>query len=147
MRKSDIREGAEAYYAKGRYWRMANPTRAVIVDPQPRRIVSQRAGAFYLVSHHPDPSGTAVLVDLHERGRVRRTAVPVRDLRGLWAFTLAATGRTVADVKAHDALICDIAARPGDITGADLLRVVASNPHTPHDVLTVLADTIDPQEQ
>jgi hypothetical protein len=34
-------------------------------------------------------------------------------------------------------------AKPGEITGADLLRIAASDPNISHDTLAVLADTID----
>ncbi|MGS2615138.1 hypothetical protein ACVCAH_11525 [Micromonospora sp. LZ34] len=148
MRKADIQEGAAVYYvAADGPWKHLNPTKAVIVDPQPRRIVRTRQGPFYFVSHRPDPKGTAVLVDLHENRGVRREAVYVRHLRGLWKPTLAKLGKAEADVKAYDALISHIASQPGDITGADLLRLAAADPHIDHDTLTVLADAIDPKEQ
>lgn len=147
MRKSQIQPGAEVYVAEGPDWRSIHPTRATVVDAGPYRIIRQRCGAFYTVSWRKDPTGNAVLVTLHERGRQRTEAVPARNLRGLWADTLAATGRTVADVKAYDALISHIAAKPGDITGADLLRVAASDPHVDHDTLTVLADVADTKEK
>jgi hypothetical protein len=148
MRKQDIQIGAEAYYAEGRGagWKYGSPTRATIVDARPYRIDRRRQGAFYLVSWHPDPAGNAVLVDLHESRGVRRTAVPARCLRGLWKPTLAALGRAEADVKAYDALISDIAAKPGVITGADLLRIAGSDPDLDHDTLTVLADVADSKE-
>jgi hypothetical protein len=147
MRRQDIQPGADVYYAEGRGadWRYGSPTRAVVVTAEPHTIVRRRQGPFYLVSWHPDPAGNAVLVDLHESRGVRRTAVPARFLRGLWKPTLAALGRAEADVKAYDALIADIAAKPGEITGADLLRIAASDPGIDHDTLSVLADTIDPE--
>jgi hypothetical protein len=144
MRNADITEGAEAYYvAADGPWKNLTPTRAVIVDPQPRRIVTVRQCPVYLVSHHPDPDGTAVLVDLHESRGVRRAPVYVRHLRGLWKPTLAKLGKAEADVKAQRALIADIAAQPGEITDRDWLRIAASDPGVDHDGLTVLADTID----
>ncbi|MEV5211290.1 hypothetical protein AB0K35_27840 [Micromonospora sp. NPDC053740] len=149
MRKADIQPGAEAYYAEGRGadWRYAPPTRAVVVTADPYTIARRRQGPFWFVSWHPDPDGTAVLVDLHERGQVRRAAVPARLLRGLWKPTLAALGRAEADVKAYDALLSDIAAQPGALTGGDLLRLAAADPNVNHDTLTVLADAADPKEK
>jgi hypothetical protein len=145
VKKSDIQPGADAYYAEGRGadWKYRSPTRAVVVTAEPHTIVRRRQGPFHFVSWAPDPAGNAILVDLHEGAKVRRTAVPARCLRGLWKPTLAKLGRAEADVKAYDALIADIAAKPGEITGADLLRIAASDPAVGHDVLTVLADTVD----
>ncbi|QKW15433.1 hypothetical protein [Verrucosispora sp. NA02020] len=143
MRKVDIQPGADVYYAEGPYWRIRHPTRATIVDPGPYRIVRRRCGPFYLTSWHPDPTGNAVLVTLHERGRDHTRAVYARNLRGLWLDTLKATGRTVADVKALDALISHIASKPGPLTGADLLRVAAADTHVDHDTLTTLADAAE----
>ncbi|MEV1315423.1 hypothetical protein AB0J14_04980 [Micromonospora arborensis] len=146
MRKADIVPGAEVYVAEGPNWRSTHPTRATVVDAGPYRINRRRHGAFYVVSWHKDPGGNAVVVTLHERGRDTTTAVPARNLRGLWADTLAATGRNVADAKAYDALISDIAAQPGPLTGGDLLRLAAADPNVDHDTLTVLADAADPKE-
>ncbi|GGM27573.1 hypothetical protein GCM10011608_10490 [Micromonospora sonchi] len=147
MRKADIVPGAEVYVAEGPDWRTTHPTRATVVDPGPYRIVRRRSGPFYLVSSHPDPTGNAVLVTLHERTGDRTEAVPARNLRGLWTETLKTTGRTAADVKGMDALISHIASKPGDITGADLLRLAAADPHVDHNTLAVLAAATDPKEQ
>lgn len=149
MRKKDITAGAELYFAEGRGadWRHTPPTLAVVVTAEPHTIVRRRQGPFWFVSHHADPAGTAVLVDLHEGARVRRTAVPARHLRGLWKPTLAATGRTVAGVKARDAFIAEVAAKPGKLTGADILLVAAHDEAVDHDTLAVLADAADPKEK
>lgn len=149
MRRADITPGAEVYYAEGRGadWRYATPTKAVIVSTEPHRIDRHPQGPFWFVSWCPDPDGTAVLVDLHERGKVRRAAVPARFLRGLWKPTLTKLGKAEADVKAFDALISDIAAQPGPLTGSDLLRLAAADPNVNHNTLTVLADAADPKEQ
>jgi len=148
MRRADIQPGAETYYAEGRGadWRYASPVKAVIVSTDPHRIDRRRQGPFWFVSWCPDPDGNAVLVDLHERGKVSRTAVPARFLRGLWKPTLAKLGRAEADVKALDALISDVAAQPGPLTGSDVLRLAAADPNVDHDTLTVLADAADPKE-
>lgn len=149
MRRQDMQPGVEVYYAEGRGagWRYATPTKAVIVTGVPHRIDRTRQGPFHFVSWTADPAGNAVLVDLHERQGVRRTAVPARYLRGLWKPTLAKLGRAEADVKAQHALIADIASRPGPISGADVLRLAAADPTIDHDTLTVLADAANPKEQ
>jgi hypothetical protein len=148
MRKQDIQPGADVYYAEGRGadWKYGSPTRATIVEARPYRIDRVRQCPFYFVSWTPDPTGNAVLVDLHESRGVRRTAVPARHLRGLWKPTLAKLGKTVADVKAYDARISELAEKRGDVTVAGLLAVAAHDEAVPHETLTVLADADDPKE-
>jgi hypothetical protein len=143
MRSSLIVTGADLYYAPGDLWRVVPPKRATVIDPGPFRIVRQRQGAFYLVSWHRDDAGTAVLVDLDEGYQVRRCAVPRRELRGLWLETLAATGRTVAGVKAHGALLSAIADSGRDVTTGDLLRLAASDEGLPDGAFAVLAEVVD----
>lgn len=143
MRKTDIRAGVDAYYAPGDPWRVVSPTRATIVGPERYRIVRRRMGAIYLVSHVRDEAGNAVLVDLHESTRVRRDAVRVRELRGLWKETLAATGRTEAGVKAHRARIAALAAGDGPISVGDVLAVAACDEGLDDDVFGVLARIAD----
>lgn len=149
MKPTDSRivAGAELYHAAGDPWRVVPPKRAVVVDPGPYRIVRQRCGAFYAVSWQPDPAGNAVLVDLDEPRGVERTAVPARELRGLWRETLAATGRTVAGVKAHQALISELASRPGPISVSDVLRVAASDEGLGDDTFTTLAEAVDDRQE
>jgi hypothetical protein len=139
MRKAEIITGADAYYVSGEPWRILPPTRATIVDPASVRIVRKPMGAVYLVGHVPDPTWNAIVVDLHESTGVRRTAVRVRELRGLWAPTLAATNRTEEGVALQRAAITALARRPGPITGADLLDLAANHPHLPDDVFVALA--------
>lgn len=141
MRSSDIAPGAEVYVAAGPDWQATAPKRATVVDPGPYRIVRLRQGAFYLVSHVRDDTGTAVLVDLDEGHQIRRCAVPARDLRGLWRETLAAAGRTSAGVKAYGAALSEIADGTAPITAADILRLAALD--APDGVLGMVADTAD----
>lgn len=141
MRRSLITAGAEVYHATGRgsEWRVVPPTRAIVVDPGPYRIVRRRQGAIYLVSHVRDDTGNAVLVDLDEGHRVRRCAVPAPELRGLWRETLAATGRTAAGVKADRAAISALATSGRDITTTDLLPLAARDEALPDDAFAALA--------
>lgn len=123
MRKDQIVAGAEVYVAEGegKLWRVVPPQKATVVDPGPYRIVRQRQGAVYFVSWHRDPAGSAVLVQFD--GEPKPEAVPARHLRGLWLETLAATGRTVAGVKAHDARIAELAASREPLSASDLMRL------------------------
>lgn len=146
MRRTDIQPGADVYYAPGDLWRVVPPQRATVVDPGPYRIVRRRQGAFYLVSWHRDDTGTAVLVDLDEGFRVRRVAVPRRELRGLWLETLAATGRTVAGVKAHGALLSAIAGSGRDVTVGDMLRLAARDEGLGDDAFAALAEVVNDRE-
>lgn len=145
MKPTDSRivAGAELYHAAGDPWRVVPPKRAVVVDPGPYRIVRQRCGAFYAVSWQPDPAGNAVLVDLDEPRGVERTAVPARELRGLWRETLAATGRTVAGVKAHQALLSELAGNGRPLTAGDLLQLAARDEGLGDDVLGTLVEAVD----
>lgn len=145
MRKSEITPGAECYYApaRGAEWRIVSPVKAVVVDAAPVRIVRRAQGPFVFVSHTPDPAGNAVVVDLHEGGRVRREAVPVRHLRGLWKATLAKTGRTEAGVKALDAWVHEVATSGREVTGADLVGLAARDEGVSDDVFGVLSQAAD----
>jgi hypothetical protein len=69
--------------------------------------------------------------------------LPRRDLRGPWLEVLAATGRTVAGVKAHDALLSEIAGSGRDVTGDDLLRVAACDEGLPDGAFGALAEVAD----
>lgn len=138
MRRRDIQPGAEVYYAPGEFWRVHSPIKAVIVDGKAVRIVRSRAGAFTAVSWVPDPSGRALVVDLREASTVRRTAVPVRHLRGLWAEMLAATGRTEAGVLAHEEAIRAIGRSRRPLVDDDLLRLAAPDPGVDDEVFGVL---------
>ncbi|GGM52385.1 hypothetical protein ACFFX1_55590 [Dactylosporangium sucinum] len=143
MATSSIQPGADLYYAAGPSWRVVPPTKATVVDAGPYRIVRQRQGAFYLASWHPDPAGNAVLVDLDEPRGVRRTAVPRRDLHGPWLATLAKLGRTVAGVKAHQARVAELAARPGPIAVDDVLRLAACDEGVDDGMFGALANAVD----
>lgn len=145
MKPTDARivVGAELYHAAGDQWRVVPPTRAVVVDPGPYRIVRRRQGAFYLVSYVRDDAGTAILVDLDESRGVHRTAVPARELRGLWRDTLAKTGRTVAGVKAQRARIAELAAAPGPISIDAVLGLAAADEGLDDDTFTTLAQAVD----
>jgi hypothetical protein len=143
MRAADIVTGVEVYYAPGPDWKFVPPKKATVVDPGPYRINRVRQGAFYTVQPVRDDAGNAVLVDLDEGFRVRRCAVPRRDLRGLWLETLAATGRTVAGVKAYGALLHEIAGSGRDVTGDDMLRLAAGDEGLPDDTFTTLANHIE----
>mgnify|MGYP001346135595 CR=1 FL=1 len=142
MRKADIKPGFDLYWAPGRgsSWRYVPPTRATVVTGERVQITRRRCGAFYIESVRPDPDGNAVVVDLHHPSRIERRAVPIRELRGLWRETLAATGRTEAGVKALDALIAEMAATPATrLTDMHLLRVAARDEGVDDDTFGVLA--------
>ncbi len=141
MRRGQITEGAELYFAAGPQWRHLPPKKATVVDPGPYRINRIRQGAFYTVQPVRDDAGTAVLVRLD--GESADRAVYRRDLRGPWLETLAATGRTVAGVKAHGAALSEIAGSGRDVTAEDLLRVAACDEGLPDDVFTTIADHIE----
>jgi hypothetical protein len=141
MRRTDIVTGAELYLAAGEQWKVVPPKRATVVDPGPYRIHRATQGPFTFVSHTRDDAGTAVLVRVD--GETTDRAVPRRDLRGLWLETLAATGRTLAGVKAHRALLSEIAGSGRDVTGEDLLRLAAGDEGLPDDTFTTLACTIE----
>lgn len=142
MRTTDIQPGVACYYAPGANWRTADPAKAVIVDATPRRIVRQRWGAFTAVTHRLDPSGRAVLVDLHDSSGIRRS-VPVlrRDLRGLWNEMLNATGRTEAGVLARTEAVREMA-RTG-VTADRLLRMASVDPGVDDETFAVLARAAD----
>lgn len=141
MRRDQVVEGAELYFASGPQWRHVPPKRVTVVDPGPYRIVSTRQGPFTFVQHHRDDAGTAVLVRFD--GESTNRAVYRRDLRGPWLEMLAATGRSVAGVKAHGALISEIAGSGRDVTTEDLLRVAACDEGQPDDVFGTLANHIE----
>lgn len=143
MRMKDIRPGVDLYWARGRGsdWRIVSPVRATVVTGEPVTIIRERCGAIYLVREVPDPDGNAVVVDLHHPTRVERRAVPVRELRGPWLETLAKTGRTVAGVKARDALVAEIVNTPATrLTDRHLLELAARDEGLPDDAFTVLAE-------
>ena len=100
-----------------------------------------RQGAFYTEQPVRDDAGTAVLVRVDGENYDR--AVPRRDLRGLWLTTLAATGRTVAGVKAHGALLSEIAEAGRDVTGDDLLRLAAGDEGHPDGAFVALRRAVD----
>lgn len=144
MRRSDITAGAEVYYAAGQHWRSLPPTRAIVVTADRYRIVRSQQGAFGTVSYVLDAAGSAVLVDLDEGGtKMRRCAVPARDLRGLWKPTLAATGRTAAGVKARNAALSDLVASGRPVTGDDLLRLAATDEGVSDATFIVLAEHLN----
>lgn len=142
MRPTDprIQAGADLYLALGEQWRYAPPRKATVVDPGPFRVTVTRQGPFNLTSHERDDAGTAVLVRVD--GEPADRVVFARHLRGLWLETLAATGRTVAGVKAHWALLSEIASGR-DVTGEDLLRLAAGDEGLSDDTFGALARTID----
>jgi len=142
MRRDQITAGAELYFAPGPQWRVVPPKKATVVDPGPYRINRMRQGAFYTVQPVRDDAGTAVLVDLDEGFRVRRCAVPRCDLRGLWLETLAATGRTVAGVKAQQAWVAELGGNGRELTGEDLLGLAARDEGLGDDVFTTIAEAV-----
>ncbi|MGI5247538.1 hypothetical protein [Dactylosporangium sp. CA-139066] len=143
MRPTDsrIQPGAALYYAAGDPWRVVPPKRATVIDAGPYRIVRRRQGAFYVVSWHRDDAGTAVLV--HVGGEPGPRAVPARDLRGLWLETLAATGRTIAGVKAHEAAVSELATSGRPITGDGLLQLAARDDGLGDDTFAILAQAVE----
>lgn len=141
MRRADIVTGAEVYYAAGDQWRVVPPKKATVVDPGPYRIDRATQGPFTFVSHTRDDSGNAVLVRVDGENTDR--AVPRRDLRGPWLETLAATGRTVAGVKARGALLSEIAGSGRDVTGDDLLRLAACDEGVSDDTFGMLAENLE----
>jgi hypothetical protein len=144
MRRADIQTAAELYYAPGPDWQSRIPTRAVVVDAAPHRIVRRRQGPFWLVSYVPDEVGDAVVVDLYDVGSApSRTAVRVRDLRGLWVETLATLGRTEAAVAGRVNAIRNLASTRGPITADGLLGLAAAGPELDDDTFAVLARVVD----
>lgn len=140
MRKAEIIEGADLYYAAGDPWRILTPIRVTVVDARPHRIVRGKAGPVELKEWTPDPAGNAFVVDVHGPTTVRRDCVPSRHLRGLWLPTLAAQGRTVAGVKARQAWVHELTASGHEVTAGGLLRVAAADTELPGGVLVALAD-------
>lgn len=103
MKRSDIKVGDELYYDSGQDWRLPKhslrPTgqKAIVVDLGPFRILRERWG----LRGDPwvkDPTGTAVLADLHREGWApKRDAVPTAHLRGPWSTVLAEISAALAD--------------------------------------------------
>lgn len=146
MKRTEIQPGAVVYVAPDPEWRSCPPTRGVVVDARPHRIIRRRMGAVYLVSHVEDPDGTAVVVDLHETTGVRRTAVPVRHLRGLWEPTLAALGRTEAQVERQRQAFRDLVSSGRPLSGEGLLGLAASDPTLGDDGFVVLRQAVESRE-
>lgn len=143
MRPTDHRivAGAELYLAVGEQWRYATPRKATVVDAGPFKVVVTRQGPFNVVSHERDGNGTAVLVRVD--GEPTDRVVYARHLRGLWLETLAATGRTVAGVKAQQARIGELGATRTPLSGDDLLRLAACDEGVDDDVFTTIAESLE----
>lgn len=97
MKRSDIHEGDEVYYARSNAWqKYRDGCKAVVVDAQPYHITRVAWGKN---TYRPNANGKAVLVDLYDSGvddKPRRTAVPTSHLRGPYEATKAEAERTAA---------------------------------------------------
>lgn len=143
MRRSDIQPGAEVYFVgvDSHLWRLLPPTRAIVIDPGPFRIVCTRAGAAYVETPVRDDKGSYVRVYLCQSGGMRERFVHRRFLRGLWQETLEKTGRTEEGVALHQDGIRR-AARSSNPLEA-LLRLATEDPHLPDGALGILAQAAD----